>query len=135
MAYEIRYDFYYSKKQEQDLIKYQEKKVPYVESFFKGRLYTEMIDTGRTPMSKYDDMVKLGTGINEDITFNRQTAKPILSADNWISVDNFLPNETKWYKVRMESGKIKKSFFISPIRGEGSWNRIGKRDVVTHWTK
>lgn len=67
MAVEMMYDFYYSKKQEKEL----KKDLSYVESFFKGKLYTQMIEKGRktASMKKYKDLVKVGTGVRYDISF------------------------------------------------------------------
>lgn len=64
-----QYDFWYSKKQEKALKK--SKQHPYVESRFKGKVYTEMTSKGRKPISSFGDLKFLGTGANEDITFNR----------------------------------------------------------------
>ena len=71
MAYEVKYDFYYSKRQEGELQRDTEH--PYVESFFKGKLYTQMISAGikTTDMKRYRDLVKIGRGVRGDITYKK----------------------------------------------------------------
>lgn len=65
---DIEYDFHYSPT---DLyILKNNKFINYVETLFKGQVYTEMIRKGETPFTAhYGDLVKLGTGTTKDITY------------------------------------------------------------------
>lgn len=65
---DIEYDFYYSPT---DLYVLKNDKFSnYVETLFKGQIYTEMIRKGEKPYTGlYGDLIKLGTGTTKDITY------------------------------------------------------------------
>ena len=66
------YDFYYSAKHEK-LLKQQQREnggQKYEPSFYRGKVYTEMMERGKTPVtSHFNDLVHLGTGTDSDISY------------------------------------------------------------------
>ena len=63
-------DFYYSRKQE--LAVRTQKRMngdTYSVARWKGKKFTEQINQGRTPLSAWDDLVKVGTGDSSDCTY------------------------------------------------------------------
>ena len=57
------YDFYYSEKQFKHCKSFQnDVRSNYSVCKFKGKTYTECVESGQNPISKFDDLVKIGTG-------------------------------------------------------------------------
>jgi hypothetical protein len=86
MVYEVKYDFYYSRGQEEELKEDDE----YVESFFKGKLYTQMINAGvkTSDMERYRDLVKIGRGVRGDITYKKNGKEFFNTLDTRVDLQN-----------------------------------------------
>jgi hypothetical protein len=62
------YDFYYSAEQERVLIRIARSQMkPYYHCRFNGLTYTEMITSGKPPLSNYDDLRLIGTGTSDGV--------------------------------------------------------------------
>jgi hypothetical protein len=72
------HDFYFSQKHYEHLKKLEQAfahdaEMAYTPVYFKGVEYTEMTQHGKEPMTtRFGDLVHLGTGTYEDVSFTKQ---------------------------------------------------------------
>ncbi len=68
------YDFYFSQKMKEALmdssyLRPRERRGTYVHAYYNGNEFTEATETLKNPVSAYDDLVFIGTGTYENVTY------------------------------------------------------------------
>lgn len=68
------YDFYYSEKtmrMEKEMSSLYDPPLPLYRRYFKGLPYTELVKKGEKPISKWDDLVYIGSGTYDDVVIEK----------------------------------------------------------------